>query len=114
MPAVASKKLFQPAQLGVAAVTYYTVGANIRTTIDKLTFSNNTAIARLVTVYLVPSGGTASDTNTIRKTKTVPPNDTWECYEAEGHVLEAGDFIQALCDLASAVSIMGSGREMAT
>jgi hypothetical protein len=107
-----SKKLFNSAQLGTGVATYYTAGALTTTIIKKLTFTNTTAIAVSVTVYLIVAAGTAGDANTLRKTKTVAPNDVFECFEAEGHMLAPGDFIQALCSAAASITIMGSGIEL--
>lgn len=110
--AVTPKVLIAPAQLTVSAATYYTVPANTTTIIKKLTFTNTSGTARTVTVYFIPSGGSASDTNTLTKTQSIPATSVWECYEAEGHTLGAGDFIQALADGATAVSVRASGLEV--
>lgn len=109
---ITANNIIPSAQLSASAATYYTAPANTRTIIKKLTFTNTTGTARAVTVYLVPSGGTASDSNTITSTQSVPAHSTWECYEAEGHVLETGGFIQALADSATSVTVRGSGLEV--
>lgn len=111
---ITPKKLFPPAQLTGAAATYYTVPTNVKTIIKKLTFTNpvSSAAARQVTVYLVPNGGSASDTTTIASAKVVAIGQSWECFEAENHILEAGDTIQAFADAATDVTIMGSGLEV--
>jgi hypothetical protein len=103
-----------PAQLTAAAATYYTAPANTRTIIKKLTFTNpvSSAAARIVTVHLVPSGGAASDTNTITSQKSIAIGQTWECFEAENHILSPGDFVQALADAATDVTMMMSGLEV--
>ena len=108
------KKLFQPAQLTASAATYYTTPANTRTQIKKLTVTNPTSSAavRLVTVHLVPSGGSASDTNMIISARPVAIGQAMDLFEAENHILEPGDFIQALADAATDVTIMGSGLEV--
>jgi hypothetical protein len=111
--AVTAKRLITPAQLTTSAATYYTTPANTRTVIKKLTLTNSTTTPRLVTVYLVPSGGTAGATNILTSTRTVGANQTWDCTDAQGHVLEAGATIQALADGATAVTIHGSGVEIA-
>lgn len=111
---ITPKKLFAPAQLTNAAATYYTVPGNTRTIIKKLTFTNpvSSAAARLVTVYLIPSGGSASDTTTITSQKAVAIGQSWECFEAENHILNPGDFLQAFADAGTDVTIMGSGLEV--
>lgn len=111
---ITPKKLFAPAQLTASAAVYYTVPVNVKTIIKKLTFTNpvSSAAARLVTVYLVPSGGSVSDTTTITSQKVVAIGQTWECFEAENHIIESQDTIQALADAATDVTIMGSGLEI--
>lgn len=106
------RRLTEGAQLTAGAVAYYTCPINTRCIIKKLTFANPTVNARLVTVYLVPSGGTATATSTLRPPRAVGPNDTWECFEAENHILEQGDSIQALADAITAITIMASGIEI--
>lgn len=114
MATVLLKKLFQPAQLTASAATYYTVPANKRTQIKKLTATNPTSstAVRLVTVHFVPSGGTASDTNMIISQQSVSPGQAVDLFAAEGHILETGDFIQAFADAATDVSFQGSGLEV--
>jgi hypothetical protein len=107
-------KLFQPAQLTASVATYYTVPANKRTQIKKLTATNPTSSAavRVVTVHLVPSGGTASDTNMIISARPVAVGQAMDLFEAENHILLAGDTIQAFADAATDVSFQGSGIEV--
>lgn len=105
-------RLIEGSVLTTSAVTYYTAPANTTTQIQKLTFSNTTGTARTVTVYLVPSGGAAGDASTLVKTLTVPANSAADCTWAAGHVLATGDFIQALADAGTAVTIMGSGLQV--
>lgn len=107
-----AKRIFTPAQLGVSAATYYTVPTNTRCVIKKLTLTNSTGTARTATVYLVPSGGTAGATNVLTSAKTIAPGQTWECIYAEDHVLESGSTLQALAEVASAITIHGSGVEI--
>jgi hypothetical protein len=90
------KRLIDGSQLTGSAATYYTSPALTKTRIQKLVFCNTTAGAVAVTLYLIPSGGSAGATNTVWSAKTLAAGETRECYEAEGHVLEAGGFIQAL------------------
>jgi hypothetical protein len=100
--------LAQGAQIAAAATTYYT-SDNCRTRIDKATLTNPTAVNRLVTIYKIVSGGAAGDATTISYQKTVLAGQTVDVFELEGHWLENGDFIQALCDSANKVTLMMSG-----
>jgi len=100
------------AQLTATAATYYTAPANTKSIIKKLTFTNTTAGALTVTVYLVPSGGTASATNTLVSAQAIGAGECWECYQAAGQVLQAAGFIQALASAATSISIQGAVAEV--
>lgn len=114
---VSPKTLFNPAQLTAAAATYYTAPANTKCRITKLVFCNTTATARTVTVHVIRSGGAAAASNKVWDAVVVPPTGSGynmkECFEAEGLVLEAGDFLQMLADSATAVTAEGAGVEIA-
>jgi Flp pilus assembly protein TadD len=107
---VTPKRLIEGSQLTGAAATYYTAPALTKTRIRKLTLNNTTGGAVAVTVYLVPSGGAAGVANAVWSAQTIAAGAKAECYEAEGHVLEAGDFISAL---GLSVTIQASGDEIA-
>jgi len=111
MPSIAIKNIVVPAQLTTSAATYYTVTANTKCEIRKLTFCNTTAGAVSVTVYLVNSGGSANDAATVTKTRLLAAGETWSCSDAIGHVLEAGGTIQALASANTSISIRGTGLE---
>ena len=106
------KNIISAAQLTTGATTYYTAPANTSCIIRKITFMNTTAGAITVTVYLVPSGDTAGDDNTIAKTYSIAANTAWSCPDVEGHVLVAGDFVQALASAGTSITIIGSGTEV--
>lgn len=116
MTAYNLKAIIDSAQLTNAAATYYTTPANTKCEIRKITFVNTSASAVTVTVYLIPSGGTATDTTTIKKSKALAPagfnGDSWSCSESVGHCLNAGGFIQAICSANTSVSVRGTGLEI--
>lgn len=105
-------KTITAAQLTATAATYYTAPANTRSIVKKLTFTNTDTGARTVTVYLVPNGGTAGVTNILVSARSVGPGETYDCYEAVNHALQAGGFIQALADVAAKVTIQGTLAEV--
>lgn len=112
--AVTPKKIIPGIQIPNAVATtpgLYAVPANTKTVIKKLTFTNNDTVARLVTLHLVASGGTGGVTNIITKAFPIGPGLTYEAFEAEGHVMQTGDFITAFSDAASMVTCHGSGVE---
>lgn len=106
---VVAQRIIEGSVLGTSVATYFTSPTNVKTLIKKLTFTNTSANAVKVTVYLVPPSGSAQDSNCVRKERIIAVNETYECYEAENHLLEAGGSIQALADAANSVTIMASG-----
>lgn len=108
------KQLSAGAQLTTSAATYYTVPANTITTIAAMTLTNTTGTARTVTVYLVPSGGTAGDDNCILYQRVVPAGKSYNVAEAIGQTIPAGATIQALADANTAITIVASGYETNT
>ncbi len=91
-----------------SVATYYTCPTNQRAKINQATVYNTSANARTVTVYIVPTGGSAGDASKVIPTMTVGAGETIPLYELLGHYLTAGDTIQALSDAASAVGFMAS------
>ena len=106
------KRFVEGGQLTASAATYYTCPSNTKALIKKLTFTNNDTSARTVTVYLVPSAGTAGVTNILTKAASIAAGATYEAFEAEGHILTAGATLQALADVTSMVTINASGVEI--
>ncbi len=112
---VTPKRLFEGVQIPNAAAAtpgLYACPANTKTIIKKLTFTNVDTSAHTVTVHLVASGGSASNSNMVTKAFPVGPGITYEAFECEGHVLSPGDFITAFADAASVVTAHGSGVEV--
>src|SRR3990167_3266036 len=97
-----------PVQIAASATTYYT-STNCRTRLDKVTLTNPTVTNRIVTVYKIVSGGSASNTTTAAYQKTVLAGQSVDVTELEGHWLEDAGFVQALADSATAVTLMISG-----
>lgn len=109
---VTPKRLMAPAQLPAAAASQYTAPANTRTILKKCSFCNTTGTARVVTLYIVPSGGAANAADTLWSAVSVPAGATVEGYDIEGHVLLAGDAVWAFADVATAVTMHLSGMEV--
>ena len=77
--------------------------------IRKLSFYNsNSTTSRVVTVYMVESGGAADAGNTL-VVKTIPPLKSWNCLEIQGEVLEQGMTVQASQDSGTDVNTNMSG-----
>lgn len=110
--AATNKRLVEGSQLTTTAATYYSAPSTTTTLLKKVTVTNTSGAAATVTLYLVPSGGTAGATNTVTSAKSIPAGGYYEAYEAEGHVLAPGDSLQALANTAAAVTLMVSGIEV--
>lgn len=105
------KRLVNGSQLTTSAATYYTAPANTLTTISASSVTNTTATAQAVTVYLVPSGGTAGVTNCVCSARVVAPGETYNISGAIAQTLASGGTIQALSDAATALTLVVSGYE---
>lgn len=110
--AITGKRMVAGSQLTASAATYYTVGASTRAQIQAMTITNRNASSRTVTIHLVPSGGTADDTNIILAAKSLAQNESYKVIEAIGQWLEAGGTIQALASAATSVNLVASGIEV--
>lgn len=90
----------------------YTCPTGTRARITKLTFLNTTAIQQTVGVHIVRSGGAIGVTNQVWIAVPVPLNTSAprgvECFEAEGQVLNPGDFLRCFASLAASITPMGS------
>ena len=92
------------------AVTTTQYASSGKTIIDKFTATNTSGATATLTVYLPPSGGSASNANCVLFAKPINAGDTYICPEVIGQVLEASGFIATLADTASAITISASGR----
>lgn len=94
--AVQPQPLFEPtALIGGPVKRLFT--ASLITRIDKFTVSNPFSTADAITVWLVPSGSMANQSNQIINSRPIQINETWDAYPVAGHYLEPGDAIYASC-----------------
>lgn len=107
-----AKRLVAGSQLTTSAATYYTVPALTTCIVRKVSFTNTSGSAATVTLHLITSGGSASDSNKIAHTKNLAAGETWSCPDAEGQVLEASGFIQALASAGTSITMIASGIEI--
>jgi len=95
-----------------SATAYYTAPASIkRAQIKKVTFHNTDTSARTVTVNLVPSAGSARDTNELIAARSLQPDETWDCLELVNQILLAGGTLQCVASVASKINIQGTVLE---
>jgi len=110
--ATTPKRLVSGSQLTTSAATYYTTPAATRARIAAFTATNTTAGAVTMTVHLVPSGGSADNTNKVADAISLAANETKAITGAIGHVLEASGTIQALASANTSINIVVSGYEI--
>ena len=79
----------------------YTSSGN--TAISNVYFCNYSGSTVTIDVYIVPSAGTADNTNIIYKTISIPAANTF-VMDTEKLVFGSGEMLQASCSAASAVT----------
>lgn len=107
-------QLVTPVKLGQAAIgittsTLYTVPAATRTYLKDLDICNTSSTtSQTVTVYLVPSAGTAGAANTLIPGVNIPPNGMFQWSGTQ--VMDTGDTIQVVSS-GTTITISASGGE---
>jgi hypothetical protein len=95
------------AQLTTSAATYYTSPAGTVSTIGNLSLTNTSASPVSVTLYNVPSGGTAGTGNILLPAFTLSGGQPYVPPVAIGLQLAPGATLQALAGTASVINIQG-------
>jgi hypothetical protein len=102
---IGTPKPVTPAALTASSVTQYTVPASTTTVVKEILLFNSDSVARVVTVYAVPSGGSPAVANQILQRSLA----TLETYAMTfSTVLAVGDTIRALASVAAVVSFRAS------
>ena len=105
---VTIQPLIQSEVLTNALVTYFTAKGNTR--VDAMTLYNPVGnAAEVVTVYWVPSGGTASDAKNEIANHNCLPGEAFNVFGIIGHTLNPGDSIAAIGTAGSLVNLFASG-----
>lgn len=103
-----------PVKLGQAAITtgvttLYTVPASTRTFVKDIDICNtSSSTSATVTVYLVPSAGTAGTSNMLVPTVIIPPNGMFQW--SGNQILNAGDTIQIVASATGCTINAGGGE----
>lgn len=94
--------------------TQYTspVNTNTKTIVDKFTATNYSGAVATLSIYVVPSGGAAGNSNIIVQNYTIPAGQTYIFPEMVGQYLAPGDFISTIAGTAGAISIRACGRQL--
>lgn len=101
---VSPKVLYAGGQLTTAAATLYTGPANTQTVVSSAVFTNVDSVARILTAYVVRSGGTAGAANTLIKSQSIAAGVAYVSPELAGVILGPGDLIQAKADANTAIT----------
>lgn len=104
---ITPKTLYTGGQLTNAAATLFTSPTNTKSVITQAAFTNVDTVARLLTVWIVRSGGAASDANILIDEKSLAAQETYVSPELAGQILGAGDFVQAKADANSVITVAG-------
>lgn len=102
------KKLAQGAVTTGAGTLLYTVPTGIRTEVLDINISNTTAAPLTCAIHLVPTGGSATTSNMLFPTVSIPGNTLIQWTGCE--VLNAGDFIQGIGS-AAGITVNITGNE---
>lgn len=104
--------VFQPGtQLAATATVLYTQPANSYGQVVRAVVYNTDTVARQITIYRVPSGGSPGTTNIVVGSTggRVMVGQDMSLPSLAGMVLNPGDTIQGLADVASKVNFFMSG-----
>lgn len=94
-----------------ATATYYTAPTGAKSRIDAFAICNYSGAPQTFSLYLVPSGGSADNTNIVIQNRSVAAGAAGRILEAIGQWLEAGGTIQMVASAGSALTITASGIE---
>ena len=97
--------------VNTSASTLYTSPAGTTTRIDKVTCCNTSGSTATVTIYVVPSGSSASATNTTTSAQAILPGGTFNSPNEYGLYLAPGDSIAALASATLAINILIGGTQ---
>lgn len=97
------------AQLAAGETTVYTVPANKAAKLAKMVLTNTSALAVVLSVSCVPSGGAVDGTHRIVSAFSLAAGDSIVVDELEGVWLGAGDFLSVNASAATAVDVLLSG-----
>lgn len=99
------------ATLTNATATYYTAGSGIKARIDAPSLMNYSGSAATFSLWLVPTGGAADNTNILIKDRSVAAGASGRILEAVGQWLDAGGSIQMSASANTAITVTFSGIE---
>lgn len=99
---------YAPASAGIL----YTAPGGINTIVDEFSVTNITSGNVALTVYYIPSGGSAGASNTIVGALSIAANTQVDLTQYLKGILNTGDAISVLGASASSLVVRASGREV--
>ena len=108
LPTAAAINVVDAIQIDSSLTTYYTAPSTAGgyAEIVEMTIANDTTTSVVISLYNVPNGGSADDTNIITKNLTLPAGSTVSITELLGHLyLEPSGFIRAIAAAASQATL---------
>lgn len=96
-------------QLTGSAALLYTSPAGVWTQIMKLSAKNTDTSVRVITLYLVPSGGSALTATIITGPQGIFVGATFNDPNVYGQVLNPGDALWGFADVTAKVNVFASG-----
>jgi hypothetical protein len=102
-----------PAKDAESSNTAQYTSNDVKTIIDKFTATNISAGTLTLSVNIVPTSGSASNTNLIVDARSILEGETYTFPELVGHILTTGDFISTNAS-ATGLTIRASGRVTTT
>lgn len=105
------KNIIPRKTVAFGAETQYTAN-NCTTVIDKFTISNVTGLTAGIVIYLVASGGSPANSNTVLPIKFIQGYEVYTCPEIIGQVLLAGGYISTNATAGATFTLSASGREI--
>ena len=108
------RRLILPAILTTTNQRYYAspLASGLGTQIKEILLTNYSAQSSTATVYLVESGGSPTNNNTIISAVDIPTTGIPLLFEFDGLYMNAGDEIYAKASVASRIIIHISGVEL--
>ena len=101
----------EPLYRGAAATsnaTLFSVQSNRQYTVTEIDIANTSGSSQTYTIYLVPSGGTASASNALFSAQTIAANTTFQWKGAQ--VVQAGGTIQGFASAVTVTFMITGGR----
>jgi hypothetical protein len=102
-------KHFVQSYITTSQVTNYTVPASSQDVLKNIDITNTTASAVVVSVNLVPSGGSATNANLLFFSISIPGNSVF--HWTGTRVMNTGDFISTIAGTTNACVISVDGLE---